>query len=704
MSRAASSLVVFFATAVMATPLLAASSDGSSTDSKTHGAATQPRSSRQASAAKLAPIQVSAQRSAPAKVEQHLTPGAVTVVDAKELSKRAVNNMADVLRYVPGVRAVSQTGGDDLRIHIRGSNLHSTSYDNSGVLLLQDGLPVTTADGNNHNRLLSPAMVHRVIVAPGANGMKYGSAYLGGAIDFISPTARNSGPLELFLHGGSYGSYGGLLRAGHVFGALDGMVTVAGKHRRGYRAHNKSNDVSAHANGGWQATDKLSFRLFADYINSRQRLPGGLTRAQFEANPNQANASYVKGDHQLNVETYRLAGKGNWQIDADSWLEFGLSWEQQHLYHPIVTSPFFSLLIDTTQRTVGGTTRYHRRIGHHKLLAGVNVAFTLDQGGNYTNNGGRIGTLMDTVNQHSDNFTLFLVDRWNFLPKWTLVYGAQGVVTGRNDAVRHVRDEYTAFNPRLGLLYAFTPNQQAYASVSRVFQAPNNFGLNNARGTLGNNATLKAMRGWNYELGLRGDKVAHRVTWHWDVSLYYARLRNELLSTRNLDPSTSSNTSFLTGNAGRTTHAGVEALLRVAFAVGAGGDHIKPLISATYNNFFFDDNTSFGDNRMPVVPNYAIHGELIYDSASGFYGGPTFDFVGARYGDFANRYRVDAYQLVGLRTGYQHGHWEVFAEGRNLAGSNYVANLSPVARADASSDILMPGAPRSVYVGMRWRY
>src|SRR5699024_8079474 len=138
--------------------------------------------------------------------------------------------------------------------------------------------------------------------------------------------------------------------------------------------------------GGWRASDDLEFRLYTAYIDSKQELAGALTRAQFEDDPRQADPSYVAGDHQLNVKTWRVAGKGTWYIDDDSKLEFGLSYEQQKLFHPIVTSPFFSLLIDTTQRTVGGMVRYNLKAGSHNILAGTNLAFTTDRGGNYENN------------------------------------------------------------------------------------------------------------------------------------------------------------------------------------------------------------------------------------------------------------------------------------------------------------------------------
>src|SRR5690606_31935548 len=89
-------------------------------------------------------------------VDRALIPGAVDTVDADTFHERSVGNTADALRYVPGVWTESTTGGDAVFISSRGSNLDATDYDSNGVRLFQDGLPVSTADGNNHNRFIDP--------------------------------------------------------------------------------------------------------------------------------------------------------------------------------------------------------------------------------------------------------------------------------------------------------------------------------------------------------------------------------------------------------------------------------------------------------------------------------------------------------------------------------------------------------------------
>lgn len=653
-------------------------------------------------------------------------PGSVYVVHGETFQQRAVNNLADALRYVPGVMAQSNAGSDDIVLSIRGSNLNSLSYDNSGVALFQDGLPVTTADGNNHNRIVDPLTASDVIVANGINALTYGASDLGGATNFISRTALNSDPRQLSFSGGSYGLTEGRLSAGGVSGDLDGMVTLDDKHFDSYRKHSQQNRDSLYANGGWKVSDNLALRAFATYINNRQQLPGALTRAQFNSDPWQADPAYAAGNHQLNVKTDRLATTGTWDINADSRLEFGVSYEYQQLFHPIVDvfvpvgpgpnpplSKVFSLLIDTSQRTTSSMARYHVTRGNHDVLAGIVLAHTTEQGGNYANDVGQRGGLQDIVNKRASNATAFVIDRWKFTRDWTLVYGAQGVSTylddrqidgvdAGNNQPRNQKNRFSSFNPRVGIIHALTPTSEAYSSVGRLYQAPNNFDLDNARMERGPHANLDAMHGTAYEAGLRGSSAINTQAprWRWNLSAYYEQIRNEILSVD--DPNAPG--LSLTSNIARTTHAGVEALVTSSFPLGNSASRIEPLVSATWNDFSFDHDPNYRNNHLPSAPRYVLHSEVMYRNADGFYAGPTFDVVGWRYADFTNSYRVGAYALMGLRAGIKRDRWELFAELDNAFNRRYAVSVGVSNQSNPDDAALNPGAPRSLYVGMRINY
>lgn len=656
------------------------------------------------------------------QVEQSLTPGGVSVVDGDSFYGRPVNNMADSLRYVPGVWAQSGTGGDAIFISSRGSNLDATDYDGNGIKLFQDGLPVTTADGNNHNRFMDPLAARYAIFARGANALTYGASTLGGAIDFVSPTARNGAPTQVSVNGGSHGLRAGRLTMGGVSGRLDGQVALEGKRRNGYREHSRQERSGLYANAGWQVSEDLGLRVFATHVDNDEELAGALTRAQFDDDPRQANPSAITGNFQLNVKTDRLAAKGAWDADAGSRLEFGLSYEEQSLYHPIVDKVMvdfdgpgpnppeevFSLLKNTDQRTLGGMVRYNIRRGVHDVLAGINLAETREKGGNYRNDGGRRNGKTGVIDNRSGSVEVFLVDRWAFAPDWTLVYGAQGVATRRDvravdlasGGVRNPKDDYASFNPRVGVIRAFGPASQAFASISRLYEAPTNFELEDD--VRGNDATLDAMHGTVVEVGFRGGTIAPADLphWRWDVSVYYARVRDEILS---VDDAAAPGTS-LSANVGGTIHAGIEALVGASFPFGGGAHRVEPLVSATYNDFSFDDDPVYGDNALPAAPGHVVRGEVMYRHQSGFFAGPTFDLVGSRHADFSNTYRVDSYHLAGLRAGIERDRWQVFAEVGNLLDKDYIGTMSVRDRANGEDAILQPGAPRSVHVGMRLQF
>ena len=349
--------------------------------------------------------------------EQALTPGGVTMVDAEELRQRNVTSLTDMLRYVPGLWAASGSTGDSSFLSSRGSNLDATNYDGNGIKMLQDGLPVTAADGSNHNRDVDPLSARYAIVARGANALAYGASTLGGAIDFITPTARDGAPNELLLNGGSHGQRQARITLGGVSGAFDALVTAEGRHSDGYREHHRQERAGLYANAGWQLGDAVRTRFYATAIDNDQQLPGALTRDEWRANPGQAEAAAVAGDYQYNVKTWRLANKTTWDIDANSSLTAGLSYEEQRLYHPIVYAPpFFSLLIDTELRNLGGTLRYQRRVGAHDLLAGLNVGRTTVKGGNYSYAPGGAATLSTRVDNDADSLELFVMDRWQIAP------------------------------------------------------------------------------------------------------------------------------------------------------------------------------------------------------------------------------------------------------------------------------------------------
>jgi len=652
--------------------------------------------------------------------ERALTPGAVTNLDGEDSWRRGVTQLADLLRYVPGVWAESVSGGDDVFYSSRGSNLDSVDYDRNGIKFLQDGLPVTSADGNNHNRALDPLSARYASIAHGANALAYGASTLGGAIDFTTPTARNSAPVSAFLSGGSHGQLNARLTAGAATGTLDGLVTAEVTNWDGYRDHSGQEKQGVYANGGWDWSDQSTLRVYGAWVDSETQLPGALTREQVDSDPDQANPVAITGEYGKKVGTWRIAAKNTWALDEMGSVELGVAHEQQSLYHPIVdrilvdfdgSGPappveVFSLLIQTDHADLGAMARFRRTLGDHQLLLGANFGVASVEGGNYRNLNGQPNGLTELVDNSATSLEMFALDRWNFAPYWTLVFGTQFVDASRNvritDAfsgeVRNPEADYSTVNPRIGVIRSLGKHNEWYASVSRTYEPPTTFQMEDD--LRGNNETLDAMHGTVGEIGLRGRSGTEAFRFSWDVSVYHADLHNEILS---VDDPTAPGNSLVT-NIDRTTHAGIEALLGASFPVGEGGHRIEPLLSVTLNHFRFESDPAWRNNTLPAAPEYFARGELIYRKTQGYFAGPTFDFVGRRYSDFANTYKVGGYGLMGLRAGFSGPQWEVFGEVRNLLDRKYIATVGVMNETSPDAAVLYPGAPRSAYFGARYRY
>jgi iron complex outermembrane receptor protein len=73
-----------------------------------------------------------------------------------------------------------------------------------GLEILQDGIPFNLADGSGDFYQIDPLALRAVEIYKGANGLFYGSSYLGGAINFVTPTAYTAIAPNVFrLEGGS---------------------------------------------------------------------------------------------------------------------------------------------------------------------------------------------------------------------------------------------------------------------------------------------------------------------------------------------------------------------------------------------------------------------------------------------------------------------------------------------------------------------
>ena len=171
-----------------------------------------------------------------AQAELGRVPGGTTLIEAEDFNQRVVGSIADVLQLSPGVFAQSRFGGSEARISIRGSGITQT-FGVRGVRFLRDGLPVTNASGFTNPELIEPNIARYVTVHRGANALEYGASTLGGAVNFVSRTGRNSEGLNVtFMTDTEHNYSRPQIRGGGLLGDnMDYFVSLSGLFDDGFR-------------------------------------------------------------------------------------------------------------------------------------------------------------------------------------------------------------------------------------------------------------------------------------------------------------------------------------------------------------------------------------------------------------------------------------------------------------------------------------
>ena len=671
-----------------------------------------------------------------ARVDLARTPGNTTVVDAEDYRVGRAASFEDVFKGVPGVYAPARgSEGDEVKLSIRGSGL-DLGYHLRGIKILQDGVPVSLADGFGDFQSIDPLSLRYVEVFRGSNALRYGATTLGGAINFVSPTGHDADPLRLRFEGGSFGYYNGQVSSGGVSGPWDHYASVSGMIRDGFQEHSEMDNERFFGNFGYRISDDVETRFFLTYVRSRSELPGNLTKSEIENSPRTADPDAVAFDQGRDVDWFRIANRTTWQMDSTHRLEGSLYYTYFYLDHPLFWNPFFLNGLGVrvgTYNSFGGELRYISDadwLGRkNRLTLGFAPAATFLHDERLENDFGKRGPHVADGDTTAVNYDLYAEEQHYLTEKLSVLAGASFTYSVRDfedhfnsDANgNQSRDQdYYGFSPKLGLLYDVTPQSQIFANVSRSFEPPTSVEIVGLGGPTGDVLTreLDAQTATTVEVGTRGEEGRFK----WEIAYYYSWLRDELLTIND-----NSGNPLGTVNGPDTHHQGVEfgldaVLWQSSPSVVAGAKSAKAVMPVksqavdkltlkqvfNWNDFRFDDSDAYGDNQLAGAPEFYYRAEVMLETRSGFYAGPNFQWVSRLPADYANKLYADSYAILGVRVGYRSPKgWTVFAEARNLTDKNYASTAEPVADSRKSfgpARVFHPGEPLSFYGGFEWKF
>lgn len=628
-----------------------------------------------------------------AQKEVNATPGNASLTDKKEWDNQRATSVKDITDYIPGVIAQPRNGAESSRLSIRGSGL-ANLFQGRGLLVLQDGIPINTADGGFEFPVIDPWLIDYAQIFPGANALAYGASSFGGAINFITPTGGTENTYQLRGEGGSFGTAHGLVSAGKEWQGGDAFAASTGFSQEGFREQSEQNTIRLNTNWGWQPSNHFSNRVYLSHTHTNAEIPGAISRAQVKRDPTMANANNMFGDYQRNLNITRIANKTAW-TEGDNRLDTTVFYTYRSLDNPVTTYEY-------QHNNDGGiSARYSHHFGKSAWHIGTNHYYGTAAEIRYRNMRGAPGALILERNLYALTSELYGQLEQHLTGKFYGIAGVQASYAMRDvheisPSILAQNKDYSGLNPRLGMRYDITRTDQIFANLSRSFEPPSWGELSG-----GNDPgfkPLKSQRATTAEIGTR----ARLRGLHLQAAYYHSWLQGEFVNYRSADGSTN------TINAHRSQSDGVE--------LGVNGDVVEDIwkksdalvLRAAYNfnHFRLEDDPLYGNNTLPGIPRHYLRGEILYRHPSGISFGPNVEWSPHRAPiDLTNTLYAPSYNIYGLRAFWESADKRVniYADGRNLFDRHYIAtyNVQPDTEGQ-DGNYFYPGDGRAAYMGVRW--
>jgi iron complex outermembrane recepter protein len=635
-----------------------------------------------------------------ARAEIQRTPGGVAVVGREAFEDRYALTFRDTFGNVPGVFAQPRFA-EEVRLSIRGSGLGRNIH-LGGITLLQDGVPINLADGSGDFQEIDPAVIRHIAVYKGANGLVHGASSLGGAIVVTTPTALTTERFRVSLDGGSFETRRGTAQVAHKGEGFDVFASITSARADGWRDNAFGRSTRWASNVGMPLGQRGETRFYLAGNDIQQRLPGTLTRDDALKRPQSTSAANIANRAARDIDSTRVSNRTTLKLGPGVMTVTGYFFDKA-LFHPLSFG-----IIDQEGQFYGGGVAYAATLGPHRVTVGIN----LREG----DNDARIFAPLSGAGfaeQRSDNreqarhVSTYAQHEWTVDPAWTLIGGIQVIrddrdFTNRRNAEQNARKGYDGVSPKLGVIYRPAESQQVFANVSRSFEPPTFFELNqtNQPGNPGF-VPLRAQTAWTLEVGSRGDVGAH----HYEFSVFRSMVADQLLGF-SVDPA--AGIPAATFNANATTLQGLEAGFASPLWVTEAGHSLVHQIVWTYSDFRFDDDRVYGNNRLAGAPKHLLLSELTLRTLVGITVRPQVEWSpSGLWVDFANTEKTPSYAVVNLNLSADLGRGlSVYLDGRNLLDRRYINSVSTSADFSALSPsqqaVFWPGEGRGVFTGVRW--
>ena len=379
------------------------------------------------------------------------------IITAADMRSQGAVTLNDALRNQLGIN-IPQDG-------MLGSQINMRGLSGNNVKILVDGLPLNGREGSNIDlSQINLNNIERVEVGQGPMNVMYGSDAIGGVINLITKTNKNSWSVAGNGFYESVGKYNTGVDLARIIGKHNISFNVARNFFQGWNPGNKDvrnplwrpkEQYLANLKYTWRLSDRASLTLASDYMRELLTIKGSDT-----------NYSYYTRDvrdQEFTTQRWTNRLQAKWRTGINGYWESNNSFA---LYHREGTTYFTDLstmerklstiLGDQTVNTFNNftsRTSYNNQAGIFDYTFGYDVNLEFATGVDKIKDGDKfIG-----------DYALFLTTNIKVLPSLTL-----------QPAIRVIHNTgYNApLSPSFSIMYKPLPALQFRGSYSRGFRAP----------------------------------------------------------------------------------------------------------------------------------------------------------------------------------------------------------------------------------------
>jgi len=603
-------------------------------------------------------------------------PVSAAKIDLARADRTIKTSLVNVINTVAGVRMEERSPGS-YRINIRGSSLRSP-FGVRNVKVYWNDIPVTDPGGNTYFNQFAFNNFSSIEIYKGPVSSMYGAG-TGGLIllrNFDQPRKSN---LTAEFAKGSFNTQNFFFNGG----LNNSAISFAHNESDGYRDHSAMRRTNASYVNQVKFSDRQQITSSVLYSDLYYQTPGGLTKAEFDANPKSARpaAGTQPSAGQAKAAIYQknfLAGINH----AYSFTENIKNSTSLYGAFAQIKNPTFRNYERRNEPHYGGRTTFSFQKKIQKTVLKAIVGGELQQGYFNTqvskNNGGNPDTLQTNDDVRYNNYSVFAQGEADIANSLFVTGGAslnkadvEFQRLNKYPVLTQKRSYSSEWSPRIAIIKKITQDISLYASMTKGFSPPTVAELLPSTSVI--STFLEAEEGTNYEIGAKAYLLRGEL--YLEAAAFYFKLHNALVVRKD-----ATNADYYV-NAGGAEQKGVEitADYKKSFS-NSVVDYFIVNTAVTLNAFsylnFQKENTNYAGKNLPGVPRGTLSAFADLMLRNGLNVHATWYGASRTFLNDANTVAAPGYKLLGARIGWRINlkkktRINLYVVGENLLNEKY---------------------------------